>query len=192
MQLFQQAQLIFSITVSDVRDVHNHVHSWCMKPDHPTQNHVRVFASALPRWRFSSWSEMHQACVGELLGLFFARLQTPSHLLLSGECSAHTPWTYMYQSFDVFAIFNAGPLLEIVMMMSHRPSKSIWLFILGYASCLLFMFWVCLCLFICQTGFFLAVTCSAGLTSSALVRSILKVWQQSELHLSGNANPSSF
>lgn len=51
------------------------------------------------------------------------RLQSLSHLLLSGECSPDTSWTYMYQGFDIFAIFSNSPLLEVVIMMSRSLSK---------------------------------------------------------------------
>lgn len=48
------------------------------------------------------------------------RLQSLSHLLLSGECSPHTSWTYMYQGFDISAIFSCRRPLEVVIMMSRR------------------------------------------------------------------------
>lgn len=35
------------------------------------------------------------------------RLQYWTHLLLSGERSSLTSWTYMFQDFDIFAIFSA-------------------------------------------------------------------------------------
>lgn len=39
--------------------------------------------------------------------LALTRLQSGSHLLLSGERSSLTSWTYMSQDFDIFAIFSA-------------------------------------------------------------------------------------
>lgn len=41
------------------------------------------------------------------MGPVLTRLRSRGHLLLSGERSSLTSWTYMSQDFDIFAIFSA-------------------------------------------------------------------------------------
>lgn len=162
-----------------------HVHNPCIRPDpsapsNPTHNHFGAFALAFPRWRSSAWSEMHLACVGEL----FTLSSSGSNLWAICcylENVLHTLHGHICTSALTSLLFLTPARCWRLLWWCHTglPNKSDCLSWVTLPAC--FSCCVCLCLFICHTGFFV-MTCFAGLTSSALVCGGVKV-QQSELHL---------
>lgn len=111
-------QVTFSITASAVGQEPLHVPSWPRRPLEESLGSVCI--GFIPGERSTKRDIIRHVWASSSL---LTRLRSLSHLPLSGECSPHTSWTYMYQGFDIFAIFSCRRPLEVVIMMSHRLWK---------------------------------------------------------------------
>lgn len=136
-----------------------HVHNVCKAktdpyaPFNPTDNHFGVFALAFPRWASSAWSEMHQACVGELFTL---------------SSRGSDLWAICCYLGNVLRTLHGHictrALTSLLFLAPARHWRLLWWCHAGFqnkSDCLSkvtlparFSCRVCLCLFTCQTGFF--------------------------------------
>lgn len=98
-----------------------HIITTPLTPPSPhTHTHQRwLFPGEPPAAAAATVEMMRRPCVGELLAPrpHAAPIAQPSAVI--SRMFSHTSWTYMYQGFDIFAIFSAGPPLEVVSVMSR-------------------------------------------------------------------------